>query len=102
MKPLFSRYGVPIKLRSDNARNLTSFEFKIFLEEHTIIHETSAPLYPAANGEVERQMRSLHKKLVIANVEHRDWHVELNNFLMAYRSTPHTTTRVGVTLLFNV
>ena len=50
------------------------------------------PLWPQANGEVEHQNRTLLKALKIAQVEGKNWKAEMNKFLMAYRSTPHTTT----------
>ncbi|KAM0736831.1 Uncharacterized protein ACS0PU_006480 [Formica fusca] len=51
----------------------------------------SAPLWPQANEEVERQNRSLLKRLKIAHAEKRNWKEELLDYLM-YRSTPHSTT----------
>ena len=58
-------------------------------------HTTSTPLWPQANGEVERQNRSLLKAMRVAHSEGRDWRKELQKFLLGYRSTPHTTTGVS-------
>ena len=55
-------------------------------------HRRNTPLWPRANGEVERQNRTLLKSLRISHLENRPWRVELKNFLLAYRSTPHSTT----------
>ena len=52
-----------------------------------------------ANGEVERQNRTLLKSLRISHLENRPWRVELKNFLLAYRSTPHSTTGASPTYL---
>lgn len=60
--------------------------------ECDIVHRTTTPLWPQANGEVERQNRTLLKAIKVAQVEKRDWKKELNRFLLAYRSTPHSTT----------
>ena len=49
-------------------------------------------IIPQANGEVERQNRSLLKATRIAQATGKDWHKELNKFLLAYRSIPHTIT----------
>ena len=55
-----------------------------------------------ANGEVERQNRSLLKALKIAQAEKKNLWVEMRKFLTAYRTTPHSTTGVTPTkLLFN-
>ena len=55
-------------------------------------NRTTLPLWPAANGEVERQNRSLLKCLQIAHLEKKNWHSELISWLTAYRSTPQVTT----------
>jgi hypothetical protein len=52
-------------------------------------------MWPQANGEVERQNRSLLKSLKIANLSGKDYKAELRKFLMAYRSTPHSVTGVS-------
>ena len=54
--------------------------------------ELTTPLWPRANGEVERQNRSLLKAMRAAQAEKKDWRSELNKYLLAYRSTPHTMT----------
>ena len=95
MSTIFARFGVPQSLRTDNGPQFVSEEFTSFLKEHGIEHRRTTPLWPQANGEVERQNRTLLKALRIAKVEGRDWKKELNRFLMAYRSTPQTTTNAS-------
>ena len=55
-------------------------------------HKLTTPLWPRANGEVERQNRSLLKAIRAAHAEKKNWRTELNNYPLAYRSTAHTTT----------
>ena len=88
----FSRFGVPSTLRTDNGSNLVSVEMEEYLNEMGIEHRLTTPLWPRANGEVERQNRSLLKAMRVAHAEKRDWRLELNKYLLAYRSTPHVTT----------
>nr|XP_006824094.1 PREDICTED: uncharacterized protein K02A2.6-like [Saccoglossus kowalevskii] len=88
----FSSHGYPIGLKSDNGPQFISEEFENYLEECGIRHKHTTPLWPQANREVERQNRSLLKVLKIAQLQKRKLHKELNKFLLAYRSTPHTTT----------
>lgn len=98
----FDRYGVPYSMKTDNGRQFVSHEFESFLSNRGITHITSPALWPQANGEVERQNRSLLKALKIAHVEGKPWREELSKYLFAYRVTPHATT--GVTpakLMFN-
>ena len=59
-----------------------------YLEEMGIVHHYNTPLWPRSNGEVERQNRSLLKATRVSHAEGK----ELNKFLLAYRSTSHTTT----------
>nr|XP_058967969.1 uncharacterized protein K02A2.6-like [Pocillopora verrucosa] len=92
LTPIFVRYGYPFTLKSDNAAQFVSEEFKEFLSKNGIEHRKSPPLWPQANGEVERQNRTLLKVLKIAQVEGKRWKDELNKFLLAYRTTPHSTT----------
>ncbi|XP_022801588.1 uncharacterized protein K02A2.6-like [Stylophora pistillata] len=99
---IFCTHGLPQSLKTDNGSQFVSDEFERFLETNDIEHRTSTPLWPQANGEVERQNRSLLKALKIAKAEKKNIWTEMRKFLTAYRTTPHTST--GVTpakLLFN-
>jgi len=71
-----------------------------YLEEMGIVHHYNTPLWPRANGEVERQNRSLLKAMRVFQAEGTDWRLELNKFLLVYRSTSHTTTGVSLAELF--
>ena len=90
----FARHGVPDGLRSDIGPQFISAEFTGFLQELGIVHHRTSPLWPEANGEVERQNRSLLKAIRAAHAEGRNWRSEINKFLLAYRATPHSTTGV--------
>ena len=92
LTPIFARYGYPFTLKSDNAAQFVLEEFKEFLSKNGIEHRKFPPLWPQANGEVERQNRTLLKVLKVAQVEGKKWKDELNKFLLAYRTTPHSTT----------
>ena len=92
LKPIFARFIVPHTLKTDNGPQLVSGEFETFLAENAIEHRTTPPLWPQANGEVERQNRTLMKSVQIAHIEGKDWRQELLTFLTAYRSTPEMTT----------
>ena len=49
-------------------------------------------LWPQANDEIEQQNRTLLKSLKVAEVEGKKWKDELDEFLLAYRTTPHSST----------
>ena len=65
LTPIFTRYGYPFSLKSDNASQFVSVEFETFLTGHGIQHRKSPPLWPQANGGVERQNRTLLKSLKV-------------------------------------
>ena len=91
---MFSRWGIPSSVRTDNGPQFGK-EFQAYLQENGIFWMSTTPMWPQANGEVERQNRSLLKSLKIANLSGRDYKAELRKFLMAYRSTPHSVTGVS-------
>ena len=96
-----ARHGVPRSLCTDNGANLVSKEVEDYLKEMGVEHRYTTPLWPRANGEVERQNRSPLKSIRAAHAEGKDWREELNKFLLEYRSTPHSTTgRSAAELLF--
>lgn len=65
---IFSRYGLPMTLRVDNGPQLNENceEFREFCESSGIKLINTIPFWPAMNGEVECQNRSLLKRLRIA------------------------------------
>ena len=95
LKRIFARFGVPQSISSDNGPQFVSAEFSDYMTECGIYHHLVTPKWPQANGEVERQNRSINKRLEIAHAEGRDWREELTTYLASYRSTPHATTGVS-------
>ena len=95
LEKIFAVHGNPESLKTDNGSQFISNECSSFLKENDIYHLTSTPFWLQANGEVERQNRSLLKAIKIAHVETKDWKREMLKFLQAYRSTPHSTTGVS-------
>ena len=95
LSKIFVTHGPPLSLRTNNGPQFVSEYFKKYLEENGIEHRRTTPLWPQANGEIERQNRSILKRLRIAQAEGRNWRAEIDNFLMMYRSTPHSTTGVS-------
>lgn len=89
---VFSRHGFPCRLKSDNATAFVSAEFSQFLGDYGVTHVTSPPLWPQANGEVERLNRSLLKRLKIAAAENLQMEVEASKFVLLHNATPHSVT----------
>ena len=95
LERIFMIHGLPLSVTSDNGPQFISSEFERYLEGCGIEHRKITPLWPQANGEVERQNRSLLKRMRIAQAEGKQWKEEVRKYLIAYRSTPHTTTGVS-------
>lgn len=98
---IFARQGIPEKIRSDNGPPFNSESFKAFAEHLGFEHRRVTPLWPRANGEVERLMRTLEKAVRTASLEHKNWKQELISFLRQYRATPHSTTGESPAELLN-
>eukprot|EP00057_Strongylocentrotus_purpuratus_P001926 XP_003723494.1 PREDICTED: uncharacterized protein K02A2.6-like [Strongylocentrotus purpuratus] len=99
---VFSLFGVPQIVKSDNGPPFNGDEFKQFAEYLGFTHRKITPRWPRANGEVERFMRTLKKVLRTAHAESKSWRQELHRFLRNYRATPHTTTaQPPATIMFS-
>ena len=57
MKSIFARHGIASSVMSDNRPQFLATVFSSFAKEHGFIHYTSSPMYPQANGQVERGVR---------------------------------------------
>ena len=88
----FARYGIPKRLHIVNSPNLVANEIEDYLKEMGVELRHTTSLWPRANGEVERQNRAPLKAIRAAHEEGKIWREELNKFLLAYMSTPYSTT----------
>lgn len=52
---MFARWGTPELIQSDNGSQFTATEFRAFLKEYGIQHNTGPPYWPQANGEREAE-----------------------------------------------
>ena len=100
LKNIFSQFGYPEEIVSDNGPQFVSQEFKSFLKDCGIRHRLITPYWPAANATVERFNKTLGKAIKAAHAEGQNWKEELPNFLMIYRATPHLSTGVSPAELF--
>ena len=94
LEKIFAVHGLPVSITSDNGPQFRSEEFEKYLVDNGILHRKVTPLWAQANGEVERQNRSLLKSMRIAQAEGKDWRIELVHYLATYRTTPHSVTGV--------
>ena len=92
LRSLFSRFGIPLKLVSDNGPQFVSEEFGNFLSDYQISHSKSAPYHPATNGEAERFVQTWKQYLKISNPSVSELETALHSFLLTYRTSRHATT----------
>ncbi|KAK9729923.1 Integrase core domain, partial [Popillia japonica] len=122
LRHIFAMFGLPKRLKSDNGPPFSSNNFIVFLDEFNIEHhgitpywpeanglaersvrtikkailcaniENKTPYWPEANGLAERSVRTIKKAILCANIENKNLKEELDNFLLNYRSTQHSTT----------
>lgn len=102
LKRIFARFGLPISITADNGRQLVSEVFKQYCRLNNIELISTTPYWPQQNGEVERQNRSLLKRLKNSQEQKGNWQEDLQEYLLMYRSTPHSTTlKSPAELMFN-
>ncbi|XP_058449428.1 uncharacterized protein K02A2.6-like [Malaya genurostris] len=92
---IFTELGRPDVLATDNATYFSSTEFKDCFVDMGVKLTKTTPYWPRANGEVERQNRSLLKILRISNMKHTNWMDDLQDYLYMYSATPHSITGVS-------
>ena len=98
---ILSTHGIPTEIKTDNGPPFQSHTFAQFAQHMGFHHRKITPLWPKANSESERFMRTLNKTLCAAHLEDKNWQQELFLFLRNYRATPHSTTAVSAAeLLF--
>lgn len=91
---IFSTFGIPFGIKSDNGPPFNSEEFAKFCAIYGIKHRLITLYWPRANGEIEQFNRNLTKVIRNADVSGIPWQRELNFFLGSYRTTPHCSTGV--------
>ena len=69
LEKIFAVHGLPVTLTSDNEPQFRSEEFEHYLVSNGILHHKVTPQWAQANGEVERQNRSLLKSMRFAQAE---------------------------------
>lgn len=97
---VFTRFGVPAELQSDDGRN---FEFHVFQEVCSLLgfHKTrTTAFHSQSDGMVEQYNRTLDNQLTTFVEDHqRDWDLHLPLLLMSYRSAVYDTTRLTHAML---
>ena len=89
---LLAMLGIPKTIKTDNGPPFNGREFKAMADHLGFKHRKITPVWPEANGEVERFMRTLGKLMRTAVAEKKNWKEELEVFPRSYRNTKHAGT----------
>ncbi|XP_063386986.1 uncharacterized protein K02A2.6-like [Cydia fagiglandana] len=92
---VFTRFGYPVHLVTDNGPTFTSQEFKDFCITKHIKHTFSPPYHPATNGAAERFVETFKSAITKIKESGLNLRSSVNLFMFDYRSTPQRTTGVS-------
>ena len=95
LREIFSRFGYPRELVSDNVPQFTSREFMDFMAEFGIRHFRGAPYHPKTNGLAERMVQTVKKQLGKYNSIPGTLKTKISRILLSYRNTPHRITETS-------
>lgn len=89
-----SLFGFPKSVLTDLGTSFTSELFRQVTEICKIKSLFTTPYHPQTNGALERSHATLKEYLKsFVNDNHDDWHCYLFTAILAYNTTPHTTTQ---------
>lgn len=85
---LFSRFGTPEQIVSDNGRQFVSEQFQSYCNSNGIEHLQTSPYTPMSNGQAERFVDTFKRSIKkMENERNLDENIQI--FLFNYRSTPN-------------
>ena len=92
LEKIFAVHGIPDLVKSDNGPPFDSYAFEDYAKEKGfIIHKPVTPLWPEANGIVERIMQPLVKSVRASIATGRNWKIKMYTFVANYRATPRSS-----------
>ncbi|XP_054256963.1 uncharacterized protein K02A2.6-like [Macrosteles quadrilineatus] len=100
LRKIFSTFGFPQILVSDNGRQFVSQEFKNFMNECGIVHRTTAPYHPNSNGQAERYVQTVKKALKSMEGEKGTLQNKIQRLVMQLRQSPNSTGTSAYHLMF--
>ncbi|KAL4714637.1 hypothetical protein ACJJTC_004627 [Scirpophaga incertulas] len=96
---IFSRFGLPSQLVTDNGPPFFSQDFKDYCVNNAIKHTTTAPYRPQGNGAAENAVKIVKKAIKRAVLSGENVLQAISTFLLYYRNCEHATTGVPPSVL---
>ncbi|KAJ8348858.1 hypothetical protein SKAU_G00274470 [Synaphobranchus kaupii] len=95
VEEMFTRFGAPAELHSDQGRNFESQLMAEVCKRLGVTKTRTTPLHPQSDGLVKRFNRTLATQLAILASQHqRDWDRHLPLILWAYRSAVQESSQL--------
>ena len=91
LNKIFSQFGMPEVIVSDNATQFTSAEFTQYCQQNGIQILHSPPYHPHANGQAEHFVDTFKRTLIKLKGEGTVAE-NIQTFLLSYRQTSHHST----------
>jgi len=83
---MFSEYGEPHVIVTDNGRQFVSTQFEKFLRRNGVLHLNTPPWHPTSNGVIERMVHTF--KRFLSKLQIGDIHARLERVLYAMGTSP--------------
>ncbi|KAK3750552.1 hypothetical protein QZH41_011085, partial [Actinostola sp. cb2023] len=94
LRSIFSRFGLPEQIVSDNGPPFQSSEYELFLKMNGIQRVLTSPYHQSSNGQAERFVQTFKNFMKAASAAPGNLHRKMHDFLLTYRSSPNATTGV--------
>jgi len=91
-RKLFSTWGLPLQLHTDNGPQFVSAEFEHFVKANGVKHTTSPIYHPPSNGQAERFVATFKRALNAMKPDDCSLQTKISRFLLTYRPTVNTST----------
>lgn len=93
LEKTFALMGIPKMVLSDNGPPFNGNAIKQFLDAYGVEDKRITPYWLEANGITERFVKTRKKSLICSQIDKNQFDSQLQQFLLNYRSTPHSTTK---------
>lgn len=97
LREMFSRFGLPEMVVTDNGRSFVSNQIATFLKINGVIHRTSPVAHAQSNGLAENGVKTFKSKIYAEMMDRRNdgkpTTTIISRYLISYRNTIHSATK---------